>query len=152
MVSEDLAAKSNLQDTSWRHLLRHFAEMVAAMVAGMVILGMAVRLIFALFGHSDVLDRTEAQVVVMAVNMAIGMSVWMRYRRHGWVSIMEMDAAMIASFVVLLIPFWMGVLPEGAVMMVGHVLMLPVMALVMLRRRHEYASTHQPAHPERLAE
>ncbi|HEX5597982.1 MAG TPA: hypothetical protein VFX61_18500 [Micromonosporaceae bacterium] len=141
MTSDDFAAKSSVPATPWRHLGRHFAEMVAAMVAGMAVLGVTVRLLLALLGHSQVMDQTEARVAIMAINMAIGMTVWMRYRRHSWASILEMDAAMIIAFVLVLIPFWSGVLPEKAVMAVGHVLMLPAMALVMLRRRHEYAST-----------
>ena len=144
MTSQDLAAESNPRDTSRRSLLRHFAEMVAAMVVGMVVLGIIGRLALGLLGYSGVLDRTEIRVVVMTVNMSVGMSVWMRYRRHGWASIVEMDLAMALAFVVVLVPFWLGVLPGQAVMLVGHVLMLPAMALAMLRRRDEYLS---PAHP-----
>ena len=147
MTSEDLAAENDLRDTSRHGLLRHFAEMVAAMAVGMVVLGIIVRLVLGLIGYADVLDRTEVRVLVMAVNMAVGMSVWMRYRRHGWMSILEMDAAMALAFVVVLVPFWLGVLPGQAVMMVGHVLMLPAMALSMLRRRDEYSSAARPAHP-----
>lgn len=140
MTSRDLAAESTPRDTPRHYLLRHFAEMVAAMLVGMVVLGVAVRLVLGLLGYSDVLDRTEVRVLVMTVTMAVGMSVWMRYRRHGWASILEMDLAMALAFVVVLVPFWLGVLSGQAVMMVGHVLMLPAMALAMLRRRDEYAS------------
>jgi uncharacterized membrane protein YfcA len=118
-------------------LARHFGEMVVAMLVGMAVLGMAVRATLALLGRSDLLEPIEAQALVMTVNMAAGMSVWMRYRRHRWNSIIEMDAAMAAAFVVALLPYWAGLLPGQTVMMVGHVLMLPAMALVMLRRRRE---------------
>ena len=120
------------------------AAVGTAMLVGMVVLGVAVRLVLGLLGYSDVLDRTETRVLVMTVTMSVGMSVWMRYRRHGWASIVEMDLAMALAFVVVLVPFWLGVLPGQAVMLVGHVLMLPAMALAMLRRRDEYLS---PAHP-----
>lgn len=140
MTTDELAAESRSHGPSRRAFIRHFLEMVAAMVVGMAVLGIAVRLVLVLFGSASLLDGTEAGILVMATNMAIGMSVWMRYRGHGWASIAEMAVAMVASFVILIIPFRAGVLPEGAVMMVGHVVMLPVMALVMLRRRQEYVT------------
>ncbi|HEY0696903.1 MAG TPA: hypothetical protein VGD43_03735 [Micromonospora sp.] len=145
MASENLVEPDSRQGVPWRPLLRHFAEMVAAMLVGMMVLGAVARMGLMLVGWSEVLDRTEVAVVLMAVNMSIGMSVWMRYRRHSWASILEMDAVMVASFVVLLVPFWTGVLSAGAVMMVGHMLMLPAMALVMLRRWRDYVPAHQPA-------
>ncbi|HEX5993924.1 MAG TPA: hypothetical protein VFY84_02150 [Jiangellales bacterium] len=126
----------------WRRLSVHFAEMVVAMVVGMAVLGMAVRLALTLLGRADVLDRLEVQVVVMVLTMGTGMTAWMRYRRHRWAGIVEMNAAMLLSFVVLLVPFWAGVLHASAVMAGGHVLMLPAMALVLLRRRAEFANVH----------
>jgi hypothetical protein len=119
----------------WRHFVRHFVEMVAAMAVGMVGVGLAVK---PLLGLSDVFQRADLSVLVMATNMAIGMSVWMRYRRHSWASIAEMDAAMYVPFAVLLVPFWAGLLPGGMLMIGGHVLMLPAMVAVMWRRREEY--------------
>ena len=46
---------------------------------------------------------------------------------------------MYVPFLVLLIPFWSGAIGEHAMMMWGHVLMLPAMAAVMLLRPSEYA-------------
>ncbi|MHC8503747.1 hypothetical protein ACVGVP_09520 [Pseudonocardia artemisiae] len=40
----------------------------------------------------------------MATNMTIGMSLWMRYRGHGWRSITEMGASMYIPFIVLFVP------------------------------------------------
>jgi hypothetical protein len=126
----------------WRRLSWHFVEMVAAMFVGMAVLGMAARFALALLGHADLLDQLEAQVVVMMLSMGTGMTIWMRYRHHRWAGIVEMNAAMLLSFAVLLVPFWIGALPESAVMTVGHILMLPAMALVLLHRRAEYATGH----------
>jgi flagellar biosynthetic protein FliP len=112
--------------------------MVAAMLVGMAVLGMGMRLVLTMLGHADLLDPLEVQVAVMVLSMSAGMTVWMRHHRHRWAGIMEMNAAMLLSFAVLLVPFWAGVLPESAVMTVGHVLMLPAMALVLLHRRAEY--------------
>ena len=49
-------------DRSERHrFVRHFLEMVAAMIAGMAVLGGALRLLLALTGNEDVLSTTQAR-------------------------------------------------------------------------------------------
>lgn len=113
-----------------RRFVRHVLEMVAAMVVGMVVLGVL---------WPDLHGRTELHALVMATNMTVGMAAWMAWRRHGPISIVEMSAAMYLSFAVLLPPFWAGWISEGAVLTAGHVLMLPAMVLVMLRRPAEYS-------------
>ncbi|MGB2566955.1 hypothetical protein ACPFP2_00665 [Micromonospora citrea] len=141
-ASDETTTRAGATGIPWRRLSWHFVEMVAAMFIGMAVLGMAARLALALLGHADVLDRLEARVVVMMLSMGTGMTVWMSYRRHRPAGIVEMNVAMLLSFAVLLVPFWVGALPESAVMTGGHVLMLPAMALVLLRRRGEYANSH----------
>ena len=79
----------------------------------------------------------------MATNMIIGMSVWMRYRHHSWAAIADMAGAMYVPLAVLIVPFWLGVLSGGALIGLMHVLMLPAMWLVMLRRPDEYVHDHR---------
>ena len=119
--------------TAW-HLVRHYLEMVVAMLVGMVALGPLESLVWP---HLN--DRHDVMVIVMATNMAISMSGWMWFRRHSRIAIAEMAAAMYLPFLVLLVPFWAGALGEHAMMTWGHVLMLPAMAAVMLLRPDEYA-------------
>ncbi|WP_202425787.1 hypothetical protein [Streptomyces sp. HUCO-GS316] len=128
---------------SWRHFIRHFFEMVAAMVVGMAVLAPVWVLIFWLLGHSSVLDYADVHALVMATDMTIGMSVWMRYRGHGWASIAEMAGAMFVPFLVFFGPYWAGLVSGGTMLTLGHVLMLPCMLLVMLRRRDEYSQDHR---------
>jgi hypothetical protein len=131
-------------DTSERrHFVRHFFEMVAAMVAGMAVLGGLVSLLCAATGHQGLLDHAGASAPIMATNMTVGMTVWMRHRGHGWAPIAEMAAAMYAPLLVLLIPFWIGVLPGGLLLGAVHVLMLPAMWIAMLHRRDEYVHDHR---------
>jgi hypothetical protein len=82
----------------------------------------------------------------MTMNMVIGMTVWMRLRGHGWASTLEMDASMFLPFVLLIGPYWAGLLSGEALIGVEHLLMLPFMFLVMLRRYDEYAHAHH-RHP-----
>lgn len=136
--SDEIAHKA-----SWRHFARHFVEMVVAMVVGMMGLGALESLFLAWLGYS--VDDISATVVVlvMAANMVIGMSLWMRHRRHGWASIREMGAAMFLAFAVLLVPFWANLLSEDVVFGLGHVLMLPFMLVVMLRHMDVYGRDHR---------
>src|SRR5215471_3461082 len=124
---------------SWLHFVQHLVEMVIAMFAGMLALGTVIN---ALPGGSDLFHPPVLSALVMATNMTIGMSVWMRFRRHSWRSIAEMSAAMYIPFIILFVPFGAGLISGHMVMIGGHVLMLPAMVAAMLLRREEYTSGH----------
>jgi flagellar biosynthetic protein FliP len=115
------------------HLVRHYLEMVVAMVVGMVVLGPLEGLVW-----PGLDDRVDVHAVVMATNMAIGMAAWMRFRGHSWPAIAEMSAAMYVPFAVLLVPYWAGAVSGSFLFTAGHVLMLPAMALAMWWRLDEY--------------
>jgi hypothetical protein len=128
-----------------RRFVRHYLEMVAAMFAGMAVLGGFVSLFCALTDHEDLLEHAGASAPIMATNMTIGMSVWMRHRGHSWLPTAEMAAAMYAPLALLIIPFWIGALSGGALLAGMHVLMLPAMWFVMTRRPDEYVRAHREA-------
>jgi flagellar biosynthetic protein FliP len=130
--------------TERHNLVRHFFEMVLAMLVGMAVLGPVAMGICAALGHAGFLsDHAGLRAAVMATNMTIGMAVWMRHRGHGWGAIAEMGAAMFVPLAVLIGPFWAGWLSGGALLVLMHVLMLPAMAVAMLHRRDEYAHGHR---------
>lgn len=112
----------------------HYAEMLLAMAVGMMLLAP----LWQPFG----IERADLQVLTMAADMTIGMAAWMRVRRHGWRPIVEMSAAMVAPFVLLLPALWAGVLSEEGLVVLGHVLMLLAMLAAMLLRPDEYTSHH----------
>lgn len=120
------------------NFLRHYLEMVAAMFVGMAVLGAAVRGILALAGLEFPSQYPELTFLEMALNMSIGMVVWMRYRGHSWVSTLEMAGAMFFPAVVLFPLLWLGVISGESLLALEHMAMLPLMFLVMLRRRSEY--------------
>jgi hypothetical protein len=105
---------------------------------------MAVRLVCAMAGDADFLQHHPGlRAPVMAANMTIGMSVWMRHQGHGWSAIAEMGAAMFVPLLVLLGPFWAEVVSAGLLLGGMHGLMLPAMWIAMLHRRDEYAQDHR---------
>lgn len=118
--------------------LAHLAEMVVVMVLGMMLLAPVWDWAGAALGIEPVLGRPDVAAVVMVLDMVVAMTVWMRVRRHGWAAIWEMNGAMAAPFVVLLVLFWAGAVTAGDMMLWGHVLMVPAMAGAMLLRRAEY--------------
>jgi flagellar biosynthetic protein FliP len=120
---------------TWRETLTnrgfvvHYLQMLAAMGVGMLLLGPLSMLVDA---------GVEVHALLMATWMTAGMTAWMAYRRHSWPATAQMGLAMYVSFAVVLPAYWLGVLSGSGVMLAGHVLMLPAMALAMLRRREEY--------------
>lgn len=116
-----------------RHVVRHSLEMLVAMLIGMVVLGLVQQLVWPSLNFYSAVG-----VLVIATDMSISMGAWMRLRGHSWRGIAEMSASMYAPFIVLLVPYWTGVVSGAELMAWGHVLMLPAMALVMYLRRAEY--------------
>lgn len=109
----------------------HYLEMVVAMTAGMVLLAP----VWALLWPGRPQDGLGS-LTIMVANMTLGMAIWMAVRRHPRAAIVEMSAAMVVPFAVLLLPYAGGQISLDGLMIAGHVLMLPAMALVMLRHRH----------------
>ena len=122
----------------WK-LTVHYVEMVIAMAVGMVALHPVWTHALDALGWQGFLDSPEAMAMVMATDMTIAMSAWMRFRGHGWRSTAEMGAAMYLPFLVLFVPMWAGVLSSDGMLLWGHVLMLGAMAGAMALRPHEYA-------------
>ena len=133
MTTETAPPAHSTRSTAW-HFVRHYLEMVVAMLVGMAALGPLEDLVW-----PGLTARADVGVMVMATNMAIGMGAWMRFRGHSWPAIAEMSAAMYLPFVVLLVPYWAGAISGGTLFTAGHVLMLPAMALVMVLRPAEYS-------------
>jgi hypothetical protein len=131
-----------------RNLILHFVEMVLAMLVGMAVLGVAAAAICSALGHSGFLTHHAGlRSFVMALNMSIGMAVWMRYRSHGWAAIGEMVGAMFLPWALLIGPYIAGAISAGVLLLGMHALMLPAMAAAMLHRRDEYAHGHHHGHP-----
>jgi hypothetical protein len=123
----------------WRHFFRHALEMFVAMTVGMVLLAPVWVAAFDWIGLRDAVTRPDLDSLIAATDMAVAMTIWMRYRGHNWARVAEMAAAMCAPYLVLIVPYWLGFLPGEHVVMGGHTLMIPAMAIAMLAHREEYS-------------
>jgi hypothetical protein len=129
--------------TPTAHFIRHYLEMVIAMLLGMAVLGIPGFIALEAAGA----DTEAAGVLLwgMAVSMTVPMVAWMRHRGHGWLPCWEMSAAMIVPTIGALALLEAGALDGAhAAMGIQHVVMFPAMLGVMLLRRGEYTA-HEPA-------
>jgi hypothetical protein len=125
----------------WR-FRRHYLEMVAAMLVGMVILGGLVRGVLAQAGLKFPAQYPELAALEMAFDMSVGMVAWMRHRGHRWASTLEMAGAMFAPALALFPLLWLGVISGDSLLVLEHLAMFPLMYLVMRRRRADYGASH----------
>ena len=120
-----------------KRFIGHYVEMVVAMFVGMGVPALPWMLIW-----PDLDESPVADTLVMAANMTIGMAAWMALRGHGRRMIVEMSAAMVAPFLVLLVPYVTGAITADTLMMGGHTLMFFTMLGAMLIRRQDYMHHH----------
>jgi flagellar biosynthetic protein FliP len=116
-----------------------YLQMLGAMAAGALLLG-------PLMGHAGHHTGTAASTLLMVTTMVAGVAGWAVVRGHSVAATVEMAVAMYASFVVLFPLLWLGALSSTALTVLGHLLMLPAMAVAMLRHRDE---GHHPEHRTR---
>jgi hypothetical protein len=123
-----------------KHFLRHYGEMVLAMVLGMAVLGYPVDWVMGRLGaNSD-----EFMFLEMATTMTVPMVGWMMYRGHGWRANAEMSASMFVPTFAVIGVMWAGAPTDtGVLMVIEHVAMLLAMAGVMLLRADEYMHHEQ---------
>jgi hypothetical protein len=124
-----------------RTFIRHYLEMIAAMFAGMVVLGGAGELLLPSPG-------TAVELIGMAFSMTVPMVAWMRYRGHSWRPCIEMTASMVIPTLGVLALLAGNVMTDlGGLMALEHGVMLPAMLAAMLLRPREYMghAHHQAA-------
>ena len=128
---------------SLRRFLRHYAEMVIVMFAGMIALGVPADWVLKAFGANIHGQHPTRMLATMAVTMTVPMVAWMRYRGHAWRPNMEMAASMLVPTLAVLILLWTGAATGiGTLMVIEHAAMLACMLLAMVLRADEYAGGH----------
>ncbi len=141
------ARAASLVSPATRQFIRHYVEMLVAMIAGMIVLGGPATVALDAAGMSSSELRTDypsLMLLGMAVVMTVPMVAWMRYRGHSWRPSMEMAASMFVPTFAVIALLWASVLEDfGMLMTVEHVAMLPSMLVAMVLRRDEYSGGHE---------
>lgn len=125
--------------------VRHIVEMIVVMIIGMIALAPIGEFAFSRLDWTPLTQRPALNAIVMATNMTIAMTAWMRFRGHRWPATGEMAAAMYVPFLLLLIPQQFGLISGSGLIMLGHLLMIPAMIVAMLWRKDEYTHNHRAA-------
>lgn len=124
------------------NFVQHLLEMTIAMFVGMFALGMPADMLFESLGWTVLTEELVPRTLLMATWMTLGMAAWMRFRGCRWRLIVEMGLAMYVPFLIMYPPYFAGWASTTAVMVVGHVLMTPAMAVAMLFRLSDYTHSH----------
>jgi flagellar biosynthetic protein FliP len=126
-----------------RRLALELGGMLAASLAGMLVLGGAFAGLLAAGGSSLAEAQREAPTLVLAVgalSMTLPMAAWMRRRRHPWSRVAEMSTAMLVPALALAVGVELGALEPGpGVFEAQHTAMVPSMVVAMALRCREYA-------------
>lgn len=131
--------------SAWR-FTRHYLEMVVAMFAGMLVLGVPLEGVLRLFGTSSgEIERSAPAVMLleMAIIMTVPMVAWMRHHGHAWRPCHEMAASMFLPTLAAMLLLWTGAVGFTMAMALEHTIMLPAMLVAMLLRVDEYACDHR---------
>ena len=120
--------------------IRHFLEMLLAMMAGMAILNLLGNLIPASSSYAAAFrSGTNLYAIMMAVFMTVPMVAWMIVRGHGWRHSAQMAFAMFAPVAVTTVLRLLGA--DAYLPWLGnasHMGMFLGMLIVMLYRREHY--------------
>jgi flagellar biosynthetic protein FliP len=135
--------------TPIRHFIRHYVEMVAAMFAGMIVLGIPAEGLLRLAGTSSGRLAPGVMFLEMALIMTIPMVALMRLRGHAWRPCWEMSASMFLPTFAAIGLLWAGAGDQDALMLLEHAVMLPAMLVAMLLRFDEYAGCGHTAREAR---
>jgi hypothetical protein len=135
-------AHSHSLPTGKHHLppfWRHFLQMLAVMMAGMIVAGAVLLTVVGLKTWDEVTTQYGTQaLIVMAVGMTVPMVAWMLYRGMAWRNTWEMAAVMALPAIPFLCLVWFGVSAQCGPYCVVTVL---AMLALMLYRREEYSSS-----------
>ena len=124
-----------------RHFLRHYAEMVAVMVLGMIVLGLPMGAALEAMSGTSLDDAPALMLLGMATTMTVPMVAWMRLKHgHGWPASLEMAASMFVPTLAAIAVLGAGLIESvDAILIAEHVVMLAAMYAVMLLRPAEYS-------------
>jgi hypothetical protein len=137
------------KDVLTRQFARHYAQMVVAMFAGMIGLGIPAGWALGALGSGWAELRSDAPAAMlglMAITMTVPMSTWMHRVGHGWRLNLEMAASMILPTLGVVGLLAAGLVTDiGSLLIIEHVAMFAGMFLAMALRPEHYSGDHHHA-------
>jgi hypothetical protein len=120
---------------------RHFLQMLAVMMVGMIVSGAALLTFVGLMTWDEVTTQYGTQALIaMAVGMTVPMAVWMLYRGMGRKNTYEMAAVMVIPVIPFLCLVWFDVTKSAQCGAYCAVTIVAMLAL-MFYRRSDYSSS-----------
>lgn len=116
-----------------------YVEFILVLIIGMMLLGLLVEVLRGAAGLAYPIGiRAAMASVEMGVIMTVIIIVWLRIRRYGWPTALELGATMLVPALVAAALTQAGVIGYGLAMLLEHIAMFVLMLLAMLRRRAEF--------------
>ncbi len=129
--------------------LGHYAEMLAVMGLGMLVLGglMVAAATGLGFGYGEIREDAPALFLTgMGISMTAPMVWWMNRRGHSWEANRAMALSMILPTLLAIVLLAGGAVTEiEKLLTIQHVLMFPGMFVAMLPYRDEFTHGHRHA-------
>ena len=125
------------------YFIWHFLEMCVTMCVGGITLNVLFFWGAAKIGYPDLLERfPEFAILAIGINLAVPMTVWMRFRGHAWRPTLEMASTSIILPILLIAAAWLGIIPESSQLELLTNLVCPIMIIPMLFRLDHYTGRH----------
>ncbi|KAF2413570.1 hypothetical protein B1729_09790 [Microbacterium sp. B35-04] len=123
--------RDGARTTPFRGALLGALELLTAATVSMVLVDQITALVLSLLGRSSVLAQPAGVAVVMTFDVCAGTAVWMLARGRSNRSILGMVIVTGAAFALPLLPFWLGGISGPTAVLLGHVLVVPAIALLV---------------------
>ena len=132
-----------------RAFVRHFVEMLLAMLAGMAVVGLPLAGVLALAGTSWASAERDAPALIalaMGLAMTVPMAAWMLHRAIPRPRVVEMVAVMAAVTAAVMALEAAGALTPKEAVDAQHPAMIGAMLAAMLARRKTYSRAGSHSH------
>ena len=125
--------------------LLHLLEMCVAMCLGGLVLSAVIFGAVALLGHPDLRQSAPGvSTLIISVDLAVAMTIWMRLRGMTWRPTLEMAGSAVVVGVLTVIGYLLGVTPDTLMLQGVCGTACLAMLVVMLFRFRLYAESHHP--------
>lgn len=114
----------------WRFLLGSL-ELVAVATVSMFLVDQVTSAVLAALGLTSILLTPEGVAAVMSVDVLAGTVLWLLHRRRSTRSVVAVVLAVVVGFAAPLAPYWGGLVSATEAVLLGHLLVVPALAVTV---------------------